>query len=79
MKVNESTVMEDGKRETIVTIGSGEATIFQNGTAQEVTWHKTTTISQITYTDASGKDVPLVRGQTWIAAVPNGAGSITWQ
>ncbi len=79
MKVNESTVMEDGKRETIVTIGSGGATIFQNGTVQEVTWNKTTKTGQITYTDASGKDVPLVRGQTWIAAVPNGAGSITWQ
>ncbi len=79
MKVDERTVMEDGKRETIVTIGSGAATIFQNGTAQEVIWNKASKTGQITYTDASGKDVPLVRGQTWISAIPNGAGSVTWQ
>jgi len=79
MKVDESTVMQDGNREAITTIGSGGATIFQNGTAQDVTWHKTSNTSQVTYTDAAGKDVPLVRGQTWIVAVPNGAGSISWQ
>jgi len=79
MKVDESTVLQDGKREAITTIGSGAATIFQNGTVQEVTWHKTSKTGQVTYTDATGKDVPLVRGQTWIAAVPNGAGSVTWQ
>ncbi|MEP7205112.1 MAG: DUF3048 domain-containing protein [Candidatus Saccharibacteria bacterium] len=79
MKVDESTVMQDGKREAIATVGSGQAIIFQNGTAQEVSWHKASLTGQITYTDANGKDVPLVRGQTWIAAVPNGAGSITWQ
>lgn len=79
MKVDETTVMEDGNREAIITVGSGAATIFQNGIVQEVTWHKTSKTSQVTYTDAAGKDVPLVRGQTWIAAVPNGAGSVTWQ
>ncbi len=79
MKVDESTVMQDGKREAIITVGSGAATIFQNGTVQEVTWHKASKTDQVTYTDAAGKDVPLIRGQTWIAAVPNGAGSITWQ
>ncbi len=79
MKVNESTVFQDGYREAITTIGSGDATIFQNGTAQDVTWHKTSKTSQITFTDATGKDVPLVRGQTWIAAIPNGSGSVTWQ
>lgn len=79
MKVNEKTVLEDGYRESIGTIGSGSAVIFQNGTAQEVTWHKPSQAAQITFTDANGKDVPLVRGQTWIAAVPNGRGSVSWQ
>jgi hypothetical protein len=79
MKVDESTVMQDGHREAITTIGSGGATIFQNGTAQDVTWHKTDKASQVTFTDTTGKDVPLVRGQTWVVAVPNGAGSISWQ
>jgi hypothetical protein len=79
MRVDEKTVLQDGYREQITTIGSGAATIFQNGTATAVTWHKTAKISQITFTDAAGVDVPLVRGQTWIAAVPNNGGNVTWQ
>ncbi len=72
-------VLEDGYRESITTIGSGGATIFQNGTVQEVTWHKPDRKSPITFTDANGKDVPLVRGQTWISAVPTKGGSVVWQ
>lgn len=79
LKVAMTKIMEDGYRESITTTGSGEAVIFQNGTAQTVTWSKADRMSQIKFTDASGKDVPLVRGQTWISAVPNGTGGVTWQ
>jgi hypothetical protein len=79
MNVAESTVLEDGYRESINAIGSGTAVIFQNGTAQQVTWHKPDRATQITFTDSAGKDVPLVRGQTWIAAVPTGKGNVAWQ
>lgn len=79
LKVNEIRVLEDGYRESIETIGSGQAAVFQNGTVQEVTWHKPDRFTHITLTDAEGKDVPLVRGQTWIAAVPNGHGSVSWE
>lgn len=79
LKVNEVTVMEDGYRQSITTTGSGEAIIFQNGTATTATWTKADRNSQITFTDATGKPISLNRGQTWIAAVPNGTGSITWQ
>ena len=79
MHVNETTVLEDGYRQNITAIGSGDATIFQNGTATNVTWAKASRTAQITFTDANGADVPLVRGQTWIAAVPNGVGSVAWQ
>lgn len=79
LHVDEQRVLEDGYRESIQTIGSGQATIFQNGVAQNVTWHKPDRGSPITLTDEAGKDVPLVRGQTWIGAVPNGKGSISWQ
>ncbi len=80
MRVDEVTVFEDGYREKITTIGSGPATIFQNGVAQAVTWTKTAKTSQITFADATtGADVPLVRGQTWIAAVKNNGGNVTWQ
>jgi hypothetical protein len=79
LKVDEVRVLEDGYRESIATIGSGQAVIFQNGTAKEVTWHKPDRFTHITLTDAAGKDVPLARGQTWIAAVPNGHGSVSWE
>jgi hypothetical protein len=79
MKVNQVKVLEDGYREQIDVIGSGLATIFQDGTVQEVTWQKANRTAQITFTDASGVDVPLARGQTWLTAIPNGSGSVTWQ
>ncbi|NLA43012.1 hypothetical protein GX865_02555 [Candidatus Saccharibacteria bacterium] len=28
--------------------------------------------------DSDGEPLSLVRGQTWIAAVPNGKGSVSW-
>lgn len=79
MKVAESTVLEDGYRESIAAIGSGTAYIFQDGTQQTVTWTKLSKTKQIIFTDAAGADVPLARGQTWIAAVPTNGGDVTWQ
>jgi len=79
MKVDMVKVLEDGYREDIRTTGTGQAVIFQNGMAQEVTWTKANRTSQIVFTDAAGKEVSLIRGQTWIAAVPNGSGSVAWQ
>lgn len=79
MRVNETSVLEDGYRENIVTTGSGDAKIFQNGIEIDATWHKDGKTSQITFTDANGADIPLVRGQTWIAAVPNDGGGVSWQ
>lgn len=79
LKVDMIHVMEDGYRESITTIGSGGAIIFQNGTAIEATWHKTDRNTPITFTDTAGKDIPLARGQTWISAVPNQGGSIAWE
>ena len=78
MKVNQTKVFEDGYREQIDAIGTGAATIFQDGSVQEVTWKKASKTAQITFTDAAGNDVPLARGQTWLTAVPNGSGSVTW-
>lgn len=78
MRVDETSVLEDGYRESIVTIGSGSAVIFQNGTAINAIWHKASKTDQITFTDVAGVDIPLVRGQTWIAAVPNDGGDVTW-
>lgn len=78
MRVNETTVLEDGYRESIATIGSGSAVIFQNGIAINAIWHKASKTDQVKFTDLAGVDIPLVRGQTWIAAVPNDGGDVSW-
>lgn len=79
MKAPMEQVFEDGYREQINTIGSGQAYIFQDGAAQEVTWNKASRTDQITFKDAAGADVPLARGQTWITVVPDDTGEVTWQ
>jgi len=80
MEVTEKTVMQDGYREQITTTGSGKAHIFQDGTETEATWSKADSGSQTKFTDASGKEIALNRGQTWLTAVPaNREGKVTWQ
>lgn len=80
LKVDMHRIFEDGYREDIKVVGSGQAVIFQNGIAQEVTWNKPSREAPIAFTDAEGKEVPLNRGQTWIAATPNRAGGgVSWQ
>jgi len=78
MVIPERTVLEDGYRQQIDAVGSGKATIFQDGTVQEVTWTKASKTEQIKFTDAEGKDVPLARGQTWLTSVPQDGG-VVWQ
>lgn len=60
----------DGYHHVIETIGSGEAVIFQNGTATPATWEKISRDAQITFKDASGQEVKLTPGQTWLTILP---------
>jgi len=73
-----SQVFEDGAREQYQTIGSGKATIFQNGTVTEGTWSKASKTAQIKFKDAADKEIPLARGQTWITVI-DPSKSVTWQ
>jgi len=78
IRVPMSLGFEDGYREQIATTGTGQAYIFQNGTVTEATWSKPDAKAQIKFTGADGKEVKLVRGQTWITAVP-AERNISWQ
>lgn len=78
MWVDESTVSEDGARERIKTSGSGKAVVFQNGTAANITWRKKSRSAPLELISKSGEPVELIRGQTWIAAVPNNGGNVSW-
>ncbi len=61
----------DNYHENIDAIGSGDAYIFQNGTAIKGAWKKTSREDQIKFTDTDGKEIKLAPGQTFISAVPN--------
>lgn len=77
MHVQEST-MSDGYHESIKTISSGTAQIFQNGEVIEGTWSKSSQDSQIIFRDDNGEEISFAPGQLWIEAVPQ-FGSVNWQ
>lgn len=78
IKVPETTVMEDGWRQSLEAIGSGEAYIFQDGVIDIGRWHKDSRKGQITFTTPAGDTIKLNAGQTWITAIPT-ENSVTWQ
>jgi hypothetical protein len=79
VKVPMHKAFEDGYREQMDTIGSGEAFIFQNGTVRVGIWKKDDKKSQLRFVDAStNKDIPLEAGQTWITATAPER-SVSWQ
>jgi hypothetical protein len=59
-------------------IGSGKTYVFQGGGVTEGTWSKTSAKSQISFKDASGKDILLSPGQTWVTAV-NSIGDVSYK
>ena len=69
MVVNEGRA-SDNYHEDITTLGSGDAYIFQNGTAIRGTWKKASREEQITFTDESGSEIKLAPGQTFVSAIP---------
>lgn len=69
---------EDGYREQMNTIGSGEAYIFQDGGVIQGFWHKTAKKDQMQFYDKNSQIIMLNPGQTWIS-VHNTDKNITWQ
>ncbi len=67
----------DGYHEKITTIGTGPATIFQNGQVIEGSWTKSSQTSQIIFRNANGDNIQFTPGQVWIAAIPQ-TGSIEY-
>lgn len=61
----------DNYHEDITAIGTGKAYIFQNGTAIEGSWSKSSREDQIKFYDEEGEEVALAPGQTFVSAVPN--------
>ncbi|MEK7862069.1 MAG: DUF3048 C-terminal domain-containing protein, partial [Chloroflexota bacterium] len=53
-----------------VMTGSGKGVVFRDGRRQEVTWTRPDIVDIFTLRDASGAQVELSPGQTWIHVVP---------
>ena len=52
--------------------GTGKAIVFQNGQAITGTWSKATPLDRDIYYDTTGKEISMVRGQTWVEVLPAG-------
>lgn len=56
--------------------GKGKASLYKDGVSQEINWEQTSYTSRIKFTDSTGGEVALNRGDTWIAVLPP-EGSVT--
>ena len=70
-------IHSDGKHSVYGTIGTGSATVFQDGVATTGTWTKSSKNSNITFTDSAGKPLALNAGQAWITAI-GAAGKVSY-
>ena len=54
----------------VINVGSGKATIFQEGAAIAGTWKKTSDTALTRFYDSAGNEIALVRGEMFIQSVP---------
>jgi len=64
-------VVGNSVTESVVT-GTGSGVLLRNGTATDVTWSKPDQDSATSLTEASGNEVTLAPGSTWVELVPAG-------
>lgn len=50
--------------------GTGKALVFQNGQVIQGTWSKASALDREVLYDTNGKEISMVRGQTWVEVVP---------
>ena len=55
-----------------MTVGTGPVTVLRNGVAVKGTWRRPSVTAGTTYVDATGKDIPLKPGPTWVLLLPKG-------
>jgi hypothetical protein len=70
--VTEDPSVEGGKharRPNVHNVGSGKATIFQEGKQIAATWKKKSNTALTRFYDASGNEIPLVRGEIFIQSI----------
>ena len=64
---------DDKGRLELDQVGEGKARVFRDGRVIEGTWRKTSFWTPTQFLDASGTQIALKRGQTWVQIVPQNA------
>jgi hypothetical protein len=54
-----------------ITVGTGKAYVFRNGKMYVGTWERKSVDDLTMFLDASGKEIKLAPGQTWVELLPN--------
>jgi hypothetical protein len=62
----------DKLRPVVTNVGTGKAVVFEEGQAITGTWKKTSNTALTQLFDASGNEIPLVRGEIFMQSVPLG-------
>ncbi|MBW3595375.1 MAG: DUF3048 domain-containing protein [Actinobacteria bacterium] len=57
-------------------VGEGEALVFRDGRVFKGTWSRKAVTDRVVYTGPDGEEIPLARGTTWIALLPNTKGEV---
>lgn len=70
LNVDHNTVSDTNGYRYPQILSSGSAIIYQDGTKTEATWAKKDATSPLKLTDASGNDMKLNPGQTWVTIIP---------
>jgi hypothetical protein len=78
LKVPTQLGFEDGYREQMTTIGTGDAFIFQDGVVVQGHWHKDAQKSQMFFYDKNAHQIAFNPGQTWVTVVAPEK-NVTWQ
>ena len=56
-------------------VGTGSGYLLRDGRVFAVSWHRPSLAAKTTFTDASGHEVTLAPGRTWVEIVPSDASS----
>jgi len=70
--VPEGMYIEGKGRINFAVTGEGKVEIFHEGVVTEGTWKKADRLARTKFYAADGKEIPLVRGNTWVEIVPEG-------
>lgn len=62
---------QEGQYAVMDTIGEGNAKVFNDGVVTEGEWRQASYNERLKVVDSEGKQIPLNRGDTWIAIVPD--------